>query len=146
VRTIRFAQEFWDVTAKEEQARIIGRRPDGRWLDGTDAEHPPAFSADPGGAITPLDAHVRRANPRTPGMPPPRMVRRGYSYQDGPDAQGLARNGLVFIALQADLAQGFAAVQQRLAGQALDRFAITDGGGYFFVPDFSRRDTVLRLE
>ncbi|WP_370348604.1 Dyp-type peroxidase [Catenulispora sp. EB89] len=140
VRIIRFAQEFWDVTSHAEQARVIGRRPDGQWLDGTAATGQPAFSADPGGATTPLDAHVRRANPRTPGMTPPRMVRRGYSYQDGHDAQGLAQNGLVFMALQADLQHGFAAVQQRLAGQALDRFAITMGGGYFFVPDLDRHD------
>ncbi|QXE34107.1 Dyp-type peroxidase [Streptomyces sp. GMY02] len=33
-----------------------------------------------------------------------------------------------------DLAQGFEAVQKRLAGEAMAKYLLTTGGGYFFVP------------
>jgi deferrochelatase/peroxidase EfeB len=66
------------------------------------------------------------------------LVRRGYPYRDAPDPAGAARDGLLCVELQADLERGFAGVQRRLAGQALDHYTLTIGGGYFFVPDLSR--------
>lgn len=138
LRIIQFAQEFWDAEPLNVQQQVIGRRRDGGWLDGTAPTRQPSFISDPAGHITPLNSHVRRANPRTPGTETPRLVRRGYSYDDGPDAQGHARTGLLFIALQADIERGFAGVQRRLAGQDLDHYALAVGGGYFFAPDFRR--------
>ncbi|MBM7492567.1 hypothetical protein JOD64_003789 [Micromonospora luteifusca] len=35
---------------------------------------------------------------------------------------------------QADLDRGFVAVQRRLASEALGKYVLTFGGGYFFVP------------
>jgi deferrochelatase/peroxidase EfeB len=127
IRIIRLATDFWDRDTVPEQERIIGRRRDGRWLDGTPSAERAVFTTDPHGKITPLDAHVRRAAPN-PGTPPP-MVRRSYNYDRGPDDQGL-----IFSCFQSDLEKGFEAVQRRLQGEAMAKYTLTTGGGYFFVP------------
>ncbi|MFG3044349.1 Dyp-type peroxidase [Streptomyces sp. NPDC048202] len=127
VRVIRLATEFWDRDTVDEQERVMGRRRNGRWLDGTPRSEQPAFAADPRGGITPLDSHVRRAAPDRRHPPP--LVRRGYNYHRGTDDQGL-----IFSAFQRDLEKGFEAVQRRLQGEALAQYTLTFGGGYFFVP------------
>ncbi|MFF8352980.1 Dyp-type peroxidase [Streptomyces chartreusis] len=127
IRIIRLATGFWDHDTLHEQERIIGRRRNGRWLDGTPSTEQPAFAADPHGTTTPLDAHVRRAAPDRRNPPP--MVRRGYNYQRDIDDQGL-----IFSCFQHDLAHGFEAVQTRLQGEAMARYTLTVGGGYFLVP------------
>lgn len=127
VRIIRLATDFWDRDTIHEQERIIGRRRDGRWLDGTPSDERPAFATDPHGTITPLDAHVRKAAPDRRHPPP--LVRRGYNYHRSTDDQGL-----IFSCFQRDLAQGFEAVQHRLQGEAMAKYTLTVGGGYFFVP------------
>ncbi len=137
VRIIKFATALWDKHPITEQEQIIGRRRDGRWLDGTAPSGEPKFGADPRGELTPLESHVRLANPRT--GPPPPMLRRGYSFQGGMAGTGRAEAGLLFIAYQRDLEEGFAAVQRRLAGERLGRYVLTVGGGYFFVPPPARR-------
>lgn len=35
---------------------------------------------------------------------------------------------------QSDLAKGFEALQHRLQGEAMAKYTLTTGGGYFFVP------------
>ncbi|MFF4985453.1 Dyp-type peroxidase [Streptomyces sp. NPDC001046] len=127
IRIIRLATDFWDRDTVHEQERITGRRRNGRWLDGTPSTERAAFATDPLGKITPLDSHVRRAapNPRTP----PPMVRRSYNYDRGPDDQGL-----IFSCFQNDLEKGFEAVQRRLQGEAMAKYTLTIGGGYFFIP------------
>ncbi|MFD8970683.1 Dyp-type peroxidase [Streptomyces sp. NPDC059568] len=127
VRVIRFATELWDKDSVPEQERIIGRRRDGRWLDGAPSDEEPNFAADPKGRLTPLASHVRLAAPDRRNPPP--LVRRSYSYDWGD-----GDNGLVFSCFQRDLAQGFEAVQKRLEGEAMAKYLLTTGGGYFFVP------------
>jgi len=127
IRIIRLATDFWDRDMAHEQERVIGRHKDGRWLDGTPSTDQPAFSADPQGKITPLDAHVRKATPDRRNPPP--LVRRGYNYHHSDDDQGL-----IFSCFQRDLARGFEAVQHRLQGEAMAKYTLTVGGGYFFVP------------
>ncbi len=126
VRIIRFAIELWDDDPADVQERIIGRRRDGRWLDGTRAAAQPVFDTDPAGHVTPLDSHVRLA--RGPLDMRPEMLRRGYSYQTERE------EGLLFVAFQRDLERGFAGVQRRLAGEPLGRYTLAVGGGYFFLP------------
>jgi deferrochelatase/peroxidase EfeB len=133
-RTITFGTALWDADKVHEQERVIGRRRDGRWLNGSPAGADPDFAADPDGRHTPLNAHVRMA--RAGGVPP--MLRRGYSYRLAAEAGGAAEEGLIFLAYQHDLAKGFEAVQKRLAGEKLARYVLTVGGGYFFVPPASR--------
>lgn len=127
LRIIRLATDFWDRDTVHRQERIIGRRRDGRWLDNTPSTERPEFAADPRGKITPLDAHVRRAAPNRHTPPP--LVRRGYNYDRGDGDQGL-----IFSCFQRDLEKGFEAVQQRLQGEAMAKYQLTVGGGYFFVP------------
>ncbi|MEU5438733.1 Dyp-type peroxidase [Streptomyces sp. NPDC020719] len=127
VRIIRLATEMWDNDSVAAQEQVIGRRRDGRWLDGTSIQEQPNFAADPSGKLTPLDAHVRRAAPDRRNPPP--LVRRSYSYD-----RGYGDQGLIFSCFQRDLAHGFEAVQKRLAGEAMAKYVLTTGGGYFFVP------------
>ncbi|MDG4857029.1 Dyp-type peroxidase [Streptomyces sp. T-3] len=127
VRIIRMATELWDADSVDTQEQIIGRRRDGRWLDGTPAGERPSFASDPRGKLIPLDSHVRLAAPNH--RTPPPIVRRSYSYaREGGD------RGLVFSCFQWDLADGFETVQKRLEGEAMAKYLLTTGGGYFFVP------------
>lgn len=121
----------------------------GRWPGGHADEHLPLvgvrdrakpndflYGNDPAGALCPLQAHIRRANPRTvvpadlqaamtDGSRPPRIFRRGMSYGApfDPHSAGEARaaglaaeRGLVFMAYNASLGEQFEVVQGWLAG------------------------------
>jgi deferrochelatase/peroxidase EfeB len=133
LRVVRLDRAAWDAETPAEQEQIIGRRTDGRWLDGTPAEGEPDFGNDPYGFGTPLDSHVRAANPRTPGSSAPPLVRRSWSYAvEGPVVA--REEGVLFMCYQADVEAGFAAVQRRLEKQALNDYVATVGGGYFVIP------------
>lgn len=133
VRVIRLARASWDADSAERQAKVIGRHPDGDWLDGTPADARPDHTADPEGARIPLDAHARAMNPGG-GAKAPVMLRRSWSFQ-GPDTpQGTPDAGIVFMAFQESLAEGFALAQSRFPRDALAPYLLTVGGGYFHVP------------
>ncbi|BCJ55383.1 peroxidase [Actinoplanes sp. NBRC 14428] len=129
VRLIRFATELWNRDPVSRQEAMLGRhREDGSPLAGGAEDAAFDYAGDPEGLVTPVDAHIRRANPRTPEVAAHRILRRGYSYRkDGSE-------GLIFVCFQRDPEQGFAAAQRRLAGEALDRYVLPFGGGYYFVP------------
>ncbi|MEJ3743828.1 Dyp-type peroxidase [Actinomycetes bacterium KLBMP 9797] len=133
VRIIRFATELWDADPIPQQEAVFGRRKtDGAPL-GKDREDADLdYAADPTGQLVALDAHIRLANPRTPETEANRILRRGYSYRRARDAAGHPDEGLLFVCFQQDLERGFATVQRRLAGQPLDRYVLTTGGGYYF--------------
>jgi deferrochelatase/peroxidase EfeB len=134
VRVVQLARGLWDADSEDQQDRIVGRRRDGRWLDGRAATVAPDFGSDPEGAVTPLDSHVRRANPGTPGEGRARMLRRSWAYSSGATGAGLPDEGVVFMAYQADYETGFALAQRRLQGEAMTPYMLTVGGGYFVVP------------
>ncbi|MGZ3145192.1 Dyp-type peroxidase [Lentzea chajnantorensis] len=129
LRVIRLAHPLWDADSAEAQARIIGRHPDGTWLDGTPPGRVPDYAGDPDGVAIPLNSHVRAMNPRTGDTPAPRMLRRSWIYQETP-----AETGVVFMAFQSSFEDGFARAQSRLASDALHPYLLTTAGGYYRVP------------
>jgi deferrochelatase/peroxidase EfeB len=115
-RRIRMDVTGFAALPEGRRDRAIGRRDrDGVPLSGT-AEHdePDIYAKNPDGSyIIPATAHVRLASPRFDGGA--RMLRRSYSYDDGP-----ADRGLLFCAFMSE-PDRFTRVQNRLA--ALDALA-----------------------
>ncbi|AWN52136.1 iron uptake transporter deferrochelatase/peroxidase subunit [Methylobacterium sp. 17Sr1-1] len=133
VRIIRNFVERWDRTPLREQERIFGRHKDsGAPLGGTDEHALPDYASDPAGARTPMDAHIRLANPRTPETASSLILRRGYNYSAGITPSGQLDMGLLFVCFQSDLDAGFVAVQNRLNGEPLEEYIKPVGGGYFY--------------
>jgi len=135
VRIIRNFVERWDRTPLGEQERIMGRRRDtGAPLDAPEAGEfrVPDYARDPEGALTPLDSHIRLANPRTLETDDSIILRRPFNYSNGVTRSGQLDQGLLFICYQADLEKGFIAVQRRLDGEPLEEYIKPVGGGYFF--------------
>ncbi|MFT4196291.1 iron uptake transporter deferrochelatase/peroxidase subunit, partial [Ottowia sp.] len=135
VRIIRNFVERWDRTPLREQEAIMGRvKPSGAPLDAVDKteHHAPDYTLDPQGERTPLDAHIRLANPRTPESQANLMLRRPFNYSNGVTKSGQLEMGLLFICYQANLEKGFIAVQKRLDGEPLEEYIKPIGGGFFF--------------
>lgn len=142
VRIIRNFVERWDRTPLKEQEKIIGRqKSSGAPLDGKKESETPNYSDDSSGKITPLDAHIRLANPRTPESRQNLMLRRPFNYSNGVTKAGQLDQGLLFIAYQADLEKGFLTVQARLNGEPLEEYIKPVGGGFFFILPGARGTT-----
>ena len=112
--------------AKRAGALVIGRFEDGTpvVLQPTDGRPTNTFTyeKDPDGTRCPLQAHIRKVNPRRPGMP--RIVRRGIPYgerkkepKDKPSLQELPTDGvgLLFMCYQRSIAKQFEFLQYALA-------------------------------
>jgi deferrochelatase/peroxidase EfeB len=144
VRVIRMLVEFWDRTRLSEQEALIGRRKEtGAPLDGEVETDIPDFAADPDGEVTPLDAHIRLANPRTSGTEDDLIFRAGLSFSRGFDAAGQLDQGLAFVSFQRRMSQ-FLNTQERLAGEPLEEYIRPEGGGFYFaLPGVTSADGYL---
>ena len=124
--------EFWDRTTLSEQEALIGRRKEsGAPLDGDAELDVPDYRADPDGELTPLDAHIRLANPRTTKTDNDLLFRRGLNFSRGFDRDGLLDQGLAFASFQRRMSQ-FLNTQERLAGEPLEEYIRPQGGGFYF--------------
>lgn len=134
VRLIRLAMSSWNREPVAEQEKVFGRHKDtGAPLGQTRETDEPDFADDPDGQVIPLNAHIRRANPRTRDAQAHRILRRGWSYRLPGDAAG-EHVGQIFTCFQRDVDKGFATVQRRLTNEALSKYLLPYGGGYYFLP------------
>lgn len=136
-RRIRMLIESWDTDFLSDQEAVIGRtKATGAPLGGTKEFDPVDLAAkkSDGTPLIPKDAHIRLAAPATNGGM--KILRRGYSYTDGIDADtGLLDAGLFFISYQADPARQFVPIQRRLAGNdALNEYIRHTSSAVFAVP------------
>ncbi|AUG81571.1 Putative Tat-translocated enzyme [Kitasatospora sp. MMS16-BH015] len=129
-RRIAMAVDTFEAQPIEQQEAVIGRhRDDGRPLGGAKEHDEPDFYAKTpdGRYVIPATAHIRLANPRLDGGA--RMLRRGYTYADGPDEKGL-----LFCAYMKDPAL-FVRIQQRMAEHdALTRFTEHRASAVLYLP------------
>jgi deferrochelatase/peroxidase EfeB len=142
----------WDTTGLGDQEHTIGRwKYSGNALDQPDddgvAIAEPNFAGDPTGQVTPVTAHIRKANPRGPDDADRRIFRRGYpliaAAIDGP------KRGLVFICFGRTITTQFEFVTRAWTNNpnfpspsagvdAFRRFEHVLAGGYYFVPPLER--------
>lgn len=135
-RRIRMHIETWDRESLDGQEQIFGRtKMTGAPLSGGEEFTEPDF-AMAGSAnlpIIPTSSHVHLAHPKQNGGT--RILRRGYNYADGADAQGNLDAGLFFIAFVADPASDYVPMQNRLAKEdALSEYLLHTGSGLFAIP------------
>lgn len=163
-RKIRENLPLWEAMPDEEQERRIGRRKkDGVPLSAPDPNDPltPVFAGPTVEGGCPLDAHIRKVQPRRPGTDlfgvadlDRRFLRRAYPFFDGLDPDGTRTvAGLQFLAFMRDPAEQFEFVTHMWQhnphfpqpGTGPD--ALLDpanpvlsvvGGGYYFCPPAPR--------
>lgn len=146
-RTIREQIERWDRLTLDQQQSSIGRRKrDGASLDKDKETERPDYTADPQGTKVPLDAHIRKANPRLgEESDKRRFLRRGYLYFNGADKSGLLDAGFLFMCFCRNVEEQFEFVkrnymtnrnfpQPNTGAQDLDEYLFCVGGGYFYAP------------
>lgn len=71
------------------------------------------YGNDAEGVGCPFQSHIRRTNPREPGMP--RILRRGMSF-DGQAEDDEHERGVVFMAYNASIAEQFEVIQRWISG------------------------------
>ncbi|WP_285665097.1 Dyp-type peroxidase [Actinorhabdospora filicis] len=130
VRRIRMDADGFLALPQAAREAVIGRYRDSGAPLGASGEFDEValLAKRPDGSyVIPAGAHVRLAHPRLDRGA--RMLRRGYSYDDGPGDRGL-----VFVAFMADPAL-FTRVQRRLSSaDALNAFTRHTGGTVCYVP------------
>jgi deferrochelatase/peroxidase EfeB len=137
VRIVHFNVEKWQGVPLAQQERIFGRRKaSGAPMYATSENASdlldPIYTNDPQGLITPLDSHIRLANPQTPETASTsNILRRSYDYDRSPDAHGGLDLGHSFVCFQREL-NTYIAMQTRLEGEMLVPYISPRGGGYFF--------------
>ena len=133
LRRIQMDLDTWDDFGRAGKEMAVARRLDtgAPVTGGGEFDDVDLTQVDQNGIpVAATNAHVVRAAPRSPAE---RMLRRSYSYDDGPTADGRHQAGLIFAAYQADAATAFVPVQARLAQSDLLNNWITHIGSATFV-------------
>lgn len=133
VRKLEQNVSAFSKLSEEVQAKIVGRWQDGRPLTKPTLTNPNNqndfdYSDDQHGRKCPLNAHIRRTNPRfRQSYDPntrihmhhdaPRIMRRGFSYgpKVGSDPAD-AERGLMFMCYNANIAEQFEVIQRWIGG------------------------------
>ncbi len=140
LRRIRMLLDPWERLPLERQEAVIGRRKaDGAPLSGgTETTPVDLAKIDRDGSLAIAgDAHIRVAAAQSNDGA--KMLRRGFSFHDGFDADGSPDAGLLFVAWQAAPLDGFIKVQLKLDGaDALSRFVRHEASAVFAVPPAAR--------
>lgn len=135
LRRIRVDLDTWDDFGRAGKELVMARRLDtgAPVTGGGERDRPDTAKTDSLGLpVVDPSAHAVRATPRNPAE---RMLRRGYSFDDGPHADGTPDAGLLFAAYQADAATAFVPVQRRLAeSDALNKWVTHVGSAAFAIP------------
>jgi deferrochelatase/peroxidase EfeB len=137
VRIIRMHLDTWSRVPVEEQERIFGRRKiSGAPMYATSPtdsdELDPVYTNDPQGLLTPLNCHIRLANPQAPQTAATSAIlRRSFQYDRSPDEGGNPDMGHAFCCFQQHL-QTYIDMQNRLENEMLTPYITPTGGGYFF--------------
>ncbi|MEU8265322.1 Dyp-type peroxidase [Micromonospora sp. NPDC048999] len=135
VRRISMNLETWDLLGRTERELAVGRRLDtGAPLTGAAEHDQPDFAAtDPDGlTVIPDFSHLTRAHVTDDRQ---KILRRPYSYDGTPTAEGHADSGLIFTSYQADITRQFLPIQQRLAEQdLLNEWTSPIGSAVFAIP------------
>lgn len=130
VRVFRIDTSSFTALPAEEQEAVIGRHRDtGAPLSGGTITDDPDLHAksQTGEYLIDVRAHVRRAHPLPAGAPG-LMLRRSYSYHQGPQDQGL-----IFISFQNDV-DSFIRTQARMSqDDALMDHAVATATGTFLI-------------
>ncbi|MBA2344424.1 MAG: deferrochelatase/peroxidase EfeB [Rubrobacter sp.] len=134
-RRIRMLIEVWDRVSLSEQETSIGRHKYSGAPIGKENEFAPVdLSAkdENGEPLIAEDAHVRLARQNEDE----RILRRGYSFTDGFDAErGQLDAGLFFISFQRDPLRQFVPLQQRLAANdRLNEYIRHTASALFAIP------------
>ncbi len=135
LRRIRMDLNAWDALDRSGMEAAIGRRlSNGAPLTGTEEHDEPDLTAtDATGLLAIADfAHLRLAR----GIGPPLQIRRRpYNYDDSPGSDGDSDVGQVFCSFQADIANQFVPMQQRLAaGDLMNAWLTPIGSAVFAIP------------
>jgi deferrochelatase/peroxidase EfeB len=137
VRIVHFNIEKWQGVPLAQQERIFGRRKaSGAPMYATSENASdlldPVYTNDPQGLITPLDCHIRLANPQTPETASTsNILRRSYDYDRTLETHGGLDLGHSFVCFQREL-NTYITMQNRLEGETLVPYISPRGGGYFF--------------
>lgn len=134
-RRISMTIEVWDSLQLGEQERVTGRdKRIGAPLSGGEEFTDPDFDAvdSAGNPLIDERSHVRRVHPDfNDGI---RMLRRGYNFVDGNDAQGRLDAGQFFIAF-VNAPERFAKVHTSMARDDMFvEYLKTTGTGVYLVP------------
>lgn len=136
VRIVHFHIEAWQKVPVAQQERIFGRRKASGAPMYAESENAsdlldPIYTNDPHGLITPLNSHIRLANPQTPETAASSTIlRRSFDYDRSPNVPELDM-GHAFVCFQREL-NSYIAMQKRLEAETLVPYITPRGGGYFF--------------